>query len=91
MSVGDTSCGCCHGSAAEEDKSDQPERITVLATEFEPAAMEFHRQRLGRLGYAIEGQITRHKFYMASSTGETTEMLDGKLYYAATFARRPGN
>lgn len=89
MSAGNASCGC--GCSAEKDKDDQPERVTVLATEFEPAAMEFHRQRLGRLGYAIEGPITRHKFYMASSTGETTEMLDGKLYYAATFARRPGN
>lgn len=74
-------------ASAEESK---PERVTVLATELAPAALEFHRQRLGQLGYTIEGPITRHKFYMANDTGETTEMFDGEQYYAATFVLATG-
>ena len=32
-----------------------PDRITVLAKEFTPAAMEFHRRHMAEKGYRLEG------------------------------------
>jgi hypothetical protein len=76
---------------ADEAKDDREiECITVVAREFTPAAMEYHRQRLGEQRYAIEGQIKRHKFYLAEGPGPAKELFDGEPYYAATFVRRKG-
>ena len=70
------------------DTDGEDERVTVIAREFTPAAMEFHRRRLGEQGYAIEGPIGRHKFVVVEDTGATTELFDGAPYYAATFIRK---
>lgn len=61
--------------------------VTVVAREFTPAAMEYHRQRLGEQDYAIEGPIRRHRFYLAEGPGPAKVLFDGKPYYAATFVR----
>ena len=66
------------------------ERVTVIAKEFTPAAMEYHRRRLGEQGYAIEGPIGRHKFMVIEDTGASVELFDGEPYYAATFIRGSG-
>jgi hypothetical protein len=74
----------------ESDEDEQPERVTVIAKEFTPAAMEYHRRRLGEQGYAIEGPIGRHKFVVIEDTGASVELFDGVPYYAATFIRGSG-
>ena len=37
------------------------ERITVLAKDFTPAAMEFHRKNMSARGYRMEGTIVPRK------------------------------
>ena len=67
------------------DDAQQPERITVLAEEFTPAAMEFHRRNMSARGYRIEGQITPRRYMMIDGPGEPTDLFDGKEYFAVTF------
>ena len=66
----------------------QPERITVLAKEFTPAAMEFHRRNMSARGYRMEGQITPRRYMMIDGPGEPTDLFDGDEYYAVTFVRK---
>ena len=40
-----------------EEKDKKTERITVLAEDFTPAAMEFHRKNMSARGYRMEGTI----------------------------------
>lgn len=76
------------GMADEKDTSDLPERITVLAREFTPAAMEFHRRNMSEKGYRMEGQIVRRKFQMIEGLGAPSDLFDGELLYAVTFVRK---
>lgn len=71
----------------EDPTGEEVERITVIARDFTPAAMEFHRRKLGREGFTIEGPIGRHKFVLVEGPGEPTELFDGEAYFAATFIR----
>ena len=64
---------------------EKPERISVLSREFTPAAMEFHRRNMSEKGYRIEGKITQHKFLLTDGLGEPQDLLDGEIYYVATF------
>ena len=68
------------------DESD--DRITVLAREYNPAAMEFHRRAVSGRGYALEGQIVPQKFLILDGPGAPTELFDGELFYAVRFVRR---
>ncbi|MBL6761268.1 MAG: AMP nucleosidase [PS1 clade bacterium] len=70
------------------DDVQQPERITVLAEEFTPAAMEFHRRNMSARGYRMEGQITPRRYMMIDGPGEPQDLFDGKEYYAVTFVRK---
>jgi len=63
------------------------ERVTVIAKDFTPAAMDYHRRSLGEQGYAIEGPIGQHKFYLIEGLGEPAEMFDGEPHFAVTFVR----
>ncbi len=74
--------------ADEKDTSNLPERITVLAREFTPAAMEFHRRNMSEKGYRMEGQIVRRKFQMIEGLGAPNDLFDGELLYAVTFVRK---
>lgn len=73
-----------------DDKNDgnAPERITVLAKEFLPAAMEYHRRNMGSKGYELEGRITQRRFQMIEGVGEPQELFEGEVYYAATFVKK---
>lgn len=64
------------------------DRITVLAKEFTPAAMEYHRREMGKKGYSLAGPIVQHSFLLLEGPGEPKPLLDGGLYYAATFERK---
>ncbi len=68
------------------DSSD--DRITVLAKEFTPAAMEYHRRAMGKQGYTLAGPIVAQKFLMLEGPGDPVELFDGELFYAATFVHR---
>ena len=70
------------------DDAQQPERITVLAEEFTPAAMEFHRRNMSARGYRMEGQINPRRYMMIDGPGEPTDLFEGKEYYAVTFVRK---
>ena len=71
-----------------ETDDGQDQRVTVIAKEFTPTAMEYHRRRLGEQGYAIEGPIGRHKFVVVEDTGASIELFDGAPYCAAMFIRK---
>lgn len=73
---------------ADETKSSDPERITVLAKDFTPAAMEFHRRNMSEKGYRMEGQIVQRKFQMIEGLGAPTDLFEGELFYAVTFVRK---
>ncbi|MBI1261063.1 MAG: AMP nucleosidase [Rhizobiales bacterium] len=73
---------------AEDTKTDLPERITVLAKDFTPAAMEFHRRNMSEKGYRMEGQIVPRKFQMIEGMGAPKELFDGEMFYAVTFVRK---
>ncbi len=70
------------------DDTELPERITVLAHEFTPAAMEFHRRNMSARGYRMEGQITARRYMMIDGSGEPKDIFDGKEFYAVTFVRK---
>lgn len=73
---------------AEDNNDDLPERITVLAKDFTPAAMEFHRRNMSEKGYRMEGQIVPRKFQMIEGMGAPKELFDGEMLYAVTFVRK---
>lgn len=70
------------------DNDNIPERITVLAHDFTPAAMEFHRRNMSARGYRMEGTITPRRFMMIEGMGEPTELFEGTEFYAVTFVRK---
>jgi len=69
-------------------KDDGLERITVLAKEFTPAAMEYHRREMGKKGYSLAGPIVARRFMMLEGLGEPKELFDGEPYFAVTFIRK---
>lgn len=74
---------------SEQGKNiDTPERITVLAKDFTPAAMEFHRRKMSEKGYRMEGQIVPRRFQMIEGMGAPNDLFEGELYYAVTFVRK---
>lgn len=68
--------------------TDSPERITIVAREFTPAAMEYHRQRMAEKGYTIDTPIVKHRFFETDGMGEPDEMFDGEPRYSATFVKK---
>lgn len=66
-----------------------PDAITILADDFTPAAMEYHRRELGKRGYQLAGPILPRTFYRLEGPGAPVPQFDGKPQYAATFVRKP--
>jgi hypothetical protein len=73
---------------SEKAKDAEPERITVLARAFTPAAVEYHRRKMGARGYELEGRITKRKFFMIEDAEAPKELFGGELFYAVTFVRK---
>ena len=71
-----------------DDNKENPERITVLAKDFTPAAMEFHRRNMSAKGYRMEGQIVPRKLMMIEGMGEPKSLFEGEAFYAVTFVRK---
>lgn len=79
-------------AAASLDRTadaDLPEAITILADDFTPAAMEYHRREMGRRGYQLAGPILPRTFYRLEGPGAPVPQFEGKPQYAATFVRKP--
>ena len=70
-----------------EENNKKTERITVLAEDFTPAAMEFHRKNMSARGYRMEGTIVPRKFQMISGAEDAQDLFDGKEYFAVTFEK----
>ena len=70
-----------------EENNKKIERITVLAEDFTPAAMEFHRKNMSARGYRMEGTIVPRKFQMISGAEAAQDLFDGKEYFAVTFVK----
>ena len=70
-----------------EENNKKIESITVLAEDFTPAAMEFHRKNMSARGYRMEGTIVPRKFQMISGAEEAQDLFDGKEYFAVTFVK----
>jgi hypothetical protein len=73
---------------SEKAKDAEPERITVLAREFTPAAVEYHRRKMGARGYELEGRITKRTFFMLEGGEAPKELFGGAPLYAVTFVRK---
>ena len=71
-------------NSSNEKKS---ERITVLARDFTPAAMEFHRKNMSARGYRMEGTIVPRKFQMIEGVEDAKDLFDGEQLYAVTFVK----
>jgi len=71
----------------DADEDTLPDAITVLADEFTPAAMEYHRREMGKRGYQLAGPILPRVFFHLDGPGEPDKLFEGKAKYAATFVR----
>ena len=63
------------------------ERITVLAKDFTPAAMEFHKKNMSSKGYRMEGTIVPRRFQIIEGVDDAKDLFDGEEYYAVTFVK----
>jgi len=69
------------------DENEERERITVLAKDFTPAAMEFHRSHMAEKGYRMEGSIVQRRFQILEGMQEPQDLFEGEPFYAVTFVR----
>ena len=63
------------------------ERITLLAKDFTPAAMEFHKKNMSSRGYRMEGTIVPRRFQIIEGVDDAKDLFDGEEYYAVTFVK----
>ena len=63
------------------------ERITVLAKDFTPAAMEFHKKNMSAKGYRMEGTIVPRRFQIIEGVDDAKDLFNGEEYYAVTFVK----
>lgn len=68
--------------------SNDPERVTILASEFTAAALEFHRGKMAERGYRMEGTITPRHFQMIEGHESPKDIFDGQPLFAVTFVKR---
>lgn len=69
------------------DENKERERITVLAKDFTPAAMEFHRSHMAEKGFRMEGSIVQRRFQILEGMQEPQDLFEGEPFYAVTFVR----
>lgn len=69
-----------------ENTNTEEERITILATSFGQAAVEFHRRRMAEQGYRLENRIAGHKFFRTDGM-ELSSLFEGETLWAVTFVK----
>lgn len=62
------------------------DRVTILASSFGHAALEFHKRRMADEGYRLESRISGHRFFK-SEVGQLEALFDGEVQYAVTFVK----
>ena len=65
------------------------ERITVLAKDFTPAAMEFHKKNMSAKGYRMEGTIVPRRFQIIEGVDDAKDLFEGEEYYACLLYTSP--
>ncbi len=68
--------------------SEEPERITILASGFTAVALEFHRGKMAERGYRMEGTITPRHFQMIEGEEAPKDLFDGQPLFAVTFVKK---
>ena len=61
-------------------------QITIIAENFEAAALEFHRRNLSEEGYRMAGPISSSQFERLDGAKREV-MFDGKTMYVVTFIK----
>ena len=67
-------------------KDAEEDRVTILASSFGHAALEFHKRRMADEGYRLESRISGHRFFK-SDLGQLDALFDGEVQYAVTFVK----
>ena len=62
------------------------DRLTIIASSFEEAAIEFHRRKLSSKGYRMDGRIASQRFQFMDGH-ETKDLFDGKMMFAVSFVK----
>ena len=62
------------------------DRLTIIASSFEEAAIEFHRTKLSSRGYRMDGRITSQRFQFMDGL-ERKDLFDGKMMFAVSFVK----
>lgn len=68
------------------NKDAEEDRVTILASSFGHAALEFHKRRMADEGYRLESRISGHRFFK-SDMGQLDALFDGEVQYAVTFVK----
>lgn len=68
------------------NKDAEEDRVTILASSFGHAALEFHKRRMADEGYRLESRISGHRFFK-SELGQLDALFDGEVQYAVTFVK----
>ena len=64
----------------------EADRVTILASSFGHAALEFHKRRMSEEGYRLESRISGHRFFK-SEAGQLEALFGGETHYAVTFVK----
>lgn len=70
-----------------ENVTEIGECLTIISPLATAAVFEFHRRRLSKQGFQLISKVLKHSFEIVDEDAKTTELFDGKSYYAATFIR----
>ena len=71
-----------------ESTEDTSDRITIIAPTFSAAALEFHRGRMAKRGYRMDGPIKPRKFMLADDAAPPSDMFEGKEMFAVSFVKQ---
>ena len=63
------------------------DRLTIIANNFEEAAVEFHRAKLSSKGYRMDGRIESQRFQFMDGL-ERKDLFDGKMMFAVSFVKK---
>ena len=62
------------------------DRLTIIASNFEEAAVEFHRRKLSSKGYRMDVRITSQRFQFMDGL-ERKDLFDGKMMFSVSFVK----
>lgn len=63
------------------------DRVTIIASSYYQAALEFHRRRMAEKGYRLVYRIVEQQLFVTDGAA-LTPLFDGKPMYLANFIRQ---